>query len=120
MSAGAFVRSRYESDDGEIHPIRVQPETLSANVGAVNAGAAGAATSSLSAKARGGNREYGLKARSVTVAFTGSVPDDYEPGNTYRIPILTQATYDAAVVGGTGTYLDNPIEIVGKSPERVR
>lgn len=120
MSAGQFVRSRYQSDDGEIYPIRVQPETVSANIGAANTAPAGVTTQSQFAKARKGNREYGIGARSVTVAFTAQPPAGYAANQTYRVPVLTIAAFDAAVVGGTGTYLGTAIEIVSKSPERVR
>lgn len=120
MSAGQFVRSRYQANDGEIYPIRVQPETVSANIGAANTAPAGATTQSQFAKARKGVREYGIGARSVTVAFTGALPDGYAANQSYRIPVLTAAAFDAAVVGGTGTYLAAPIEIVSKTPERVR
>ena len=120
MSAGAFTSSKYESDDGDIHPIRLQPETVLANIGGANTAPSGDIDNSISAKARGGIREYGLKARGVNVVFTSTLPTDYEAGNVYRIPILTRARYDAISVGTTGTYLSNPVRVVGKIPERVR
>jgi hypothetical protein len=120
MSAGAFIRTTYEADSGEIHPIKVQPETVAANIGAANGAPGGAATSGISAKVSGGRREIGLLARKVRVAFTGAVPDGYEPGNTLSIPVLTSATYNAALPGTTGTYLGSPVVVVGRTPESVR
>ena len=120
MSAGSFISTKYESDDGDIHPMRIQPETALANIGGANTAPSGDIDNSISAKARGGIREYGLKARGVNVVFTSTLPTDYEAGNVYRIPILTRARYDAISVGTTGTYLSNPVRVVGKIPERVR
>lgn len=120
MSAGNFVRSRYESDSGTIHPIRVQPETLAANVGAVNAGAAGAVDSPISARVSGGNRQLGLVARRVRVAFTGTLPTGYAENTVLSIPVLTPAAYAAAISGATGTYLGSPIVVVGRTAESVR
>lgn len=122
MSAGAFsTTGKYEGDNGTIYRIRVQPETLTANVGAVNAVPTGAVNGVGSARVGGGNRQIGIKARSVTVRFTGALPAGYEPnGGTYRIPIMTKTVYDGASVGTTGTYLTSPIVVVGKNPERVR
>ena len=120
MSAGAFLQTSYESDSGEVHPIRVQPETAAANFGGANAAPAGPITSSISARARGGIREYGLKARAFVIVFTGAVPDGYEPGNQYRIPVLTPARFNGTAIGTTGTYLGAPARVVSKVPERVR
>ena len=120
MSAGNFTRSRYETDSGAILPIRVQPETLAANVGSVNAAPGGAVDGLGSARARGSRRQLGVIARSVTVAFTGALPDDYAENQTHRIPIMTPAVYNAANPGTTGTYLGVPIVVIGKNPESVR
>lgn len=120
MSAGNFVRSRYQSDSGTIFSIRVQPETISANVGAANAAPTGTVDGIGSARARGGRRQIGIVARSVTVAFTGALPEGYAANQTHRIPILTTTVYNGANIGGTGTYLGSPIVIVGKNPESVR
>ena len=121
MSAGAFSRSRYAADSGEIHPIRVQPETLALTLGGTaNAAPAGAVTSSISAKVSGGRRNLGLKARMVSLAFTGAVPDGYEPDSVTRVPILTPALFTAIGRGTTGTYLGVGVEVLGKSSESSR
>lgn len=120
MSAGAFVLSFYEADDDEIFPIRVQPETLAASIGAVNAGATGPATVPVFARTGGGRREYGRKTRSVSVKFTGAVPDGYATDRLLRIPIMTSAVFSGIDVGDTGTYLGVGVQVVGKSSESGR
>jgi hypothetical protein len=118
MSAGSFVNSKYQADNGEIHPCRVQPETLTANVGAANSPPAGAVTVPFKARSSGGNRAYGLKMRAVSVRFTGTLPTGYAANQTLRIPILSKAVYDAVVPGETtGTYLTAAIIVVGKLRE---
>lgn len=117
MSAGKFENSRYEADAGTIHPIRIQPETAAA-LG--NTAPTGAITSSISAVVSLTRRQKGLRPRYVSVKFTGALPDGYEAGTIYKIPILAKATYDGLNVGGTGNYLGNPVQIVGKEGERAR
>lgn len=120
MSAGEFLTSRYEADSGTIYGIKVQRETIAANVGAVNAAPAGQPDGDGSVRVGGGNRQIGIKARSVTVEFTATPPTGYAENQLLRIPILTPAVWDGANVGTTGTYLGVAITVVGKSPERVR
>lgn len=117
MSAGAFSNSKYESDAGTIHPIRVQPETITA---LANAAPAAATNSDISAVVSLTRRQRGLRPRYVTVKFSDTVPDGYATGTALRIPILTPAVFDGLNVGGTGTYLGNPVVILGKEPERAR
>lgn len=120
MSAGAFVRSKYESDEGSIHPIKVQPETLSATLGGANSPPAADTDTDISARVTGGNRELGLRARSVSVKFTATPPDGYKEDQVYRIPILTPARWDAITKSTTGTYLGVACQVVGKTPENVK
>lgn len=120
MSAGEFVRSRYESDAGNVHPIRVQPETIAATIGSANTAPAGTIDLSISAKVSGGRRELGLIARKVRLAFTGAAPTGYAEDSIVSIPILTPTVYDGIAVGTTGTYLGAAVEVVGKTPESSR
>lgn len=71
MSAGNFILSRYQADNGAIHPIRLQPETLAASIGTVNVAPTGTVTVGLRAKVSKTKRAYGLGPRTVTVRFTG-------------------------------------------------
>jgi len=55
MSAGAFTRTRYRADSGDTHPIRVQPETLTAAFGATaNSAPTDAIDNPISAKVSNG------------------------------------------------------------------
>ena len=120
MSAGAFTLARYASNEGGVYPIRVQPETLLANIGGVNASAAGTVDQEVSAQVSKGRRSIGMNARTVTVRFTGALPDGYAAGQTYRIPIMTAAIWNGIKRGNTGTYLGSPVVVVGKQAEQPR
>lgn len=117
MSAGAFTVSKYESDGGDIHPIRVQPETIAAFA---NAAPAGAVSSDISAVVSLTRRQRGLRPRYISVKFTAAPPDGYATGTVYKLPILTEAVFDGLNIGGTGTYLGTACVIVGKEGERAR
>jgi hypothetical protein len=119
MPGSYLVGAKYQSDDGGIYKIRVQPETAQANIGGANNPPAGAVNRQGSARVGGGNREFGVKARSVTVRFTGAAPDEYVDNPILRIPILTKALYDGINPGATGTYLGAAVSVIGKQPERV-
>ena len=122
MSAGAFLRSFYALDSGEISGVRVQPETVAATFtpGGANAASAGPATLPTRARVSGSRRAYGIFTRGVRIVFTGAVPDGYEANSPIFIPILTPAVFNAIVPDGTGTYLGVAVRVLGKVPERVR
>lgn len=121
MSSGLFILSKYEANNGDIHPIRVQPETLAANLGSVNAAPGGASTVGLFATARKNRNAYGLGARKVRIRFTGTVPDGYAPNQLLTVPVLTPTVFNAIVGGATtGTYLGSPIIVVGTTAETKR
>lgn len=122
MSAGNFVRSRYEADSGAVHPIRVQPETLTLTLGgSTNGPADGTVTNGISARVSGGRRQLGLTARKVTIQFvSGTVPAGYQEGGTISLPWLDPTTFAALGAGATGLYQSAAVELVGKSAESVR
>lgn len=126
MSAGAFVRSRYAASYGDadqIHPIRVQPETLLAtsNGGVANAPPPGAVTNPISAEVSGSKRSLGLKPRLVTLQVAGDPPVGYIAGSTVRLPCLTTAFYISVTpVGTLVTYLDAQWETVSVTNETVK
>lgn len=119
MAGQYSTTAKYETDDGTVYNIRVQPETVAANIGAANAAPAGAVTGKGTVRVNAGNREFGIKARSVSLIWTAAAPDGYEPGSPVRIPILTKSVFDGIVKGTTGTYLGAACKVVGKSPERI-
>ncbi|MEG3882263.1 hypothetical protein QT972_33450 [Microcoleus sp. herbarium7] len=118
MSAGSFsLLGKYEaSEGGLIYRIRVQPETISAN----NPVPAGDVNGIGSVRVGGGNRQIGIKARSITVRWSGTVPDGYLANGLVRIPIFTPATYNALILSSPFTYLGQPTVVVSKNGERVR
>ena len=123
MSAGEFERSIYETDAGNFAAVKVQPETLAAVVdGVTNAAAVGTVNQEASAQVGKGKRTIGINTRTVTLKFTGALPDGYS-GDPVTIPALTPAFYAACNPNSdtaTGTYLSVPVEAVGRSPETVR
>lgn len=119
MSAGAFVRTLYEADNGDLLVCRAQEETLQANVGAVNSAPTGTPTAGRPAMSlRGSRKKNGVHPRSVVVYFGSSAPTGYLTNQTHRIPILKPATWDAAVKGATCTYLGASATIINKYPEQ--
>lgn len=120
MSAGAFQVSKYETDAGAIHPIRVQPETLAAAIGATtNAAPTEAVDGEGSASVSGGRRSNGINARLVRLKFGATPPTGYLPNGVTTIPALTPEFYDAATRGAEATYLGSPATVSGRSPETV-
>lgn len=122
MSAGAFLIRRYAASYGagdQVHPIRVQPETIAATIdGTANAQASGALTNPISAVVSRGKRGKGLIARAVTLrAPESNAPDGYKPGGTTIIPALSTAFYNKAVAGASCTYLGATFTVVGTRPE---
>jgi len=124
MSAGSFVRSRYLATYKfeEIHPIRVQPETiamfLSGTPGTTNAPPSGEITNDISAQVSRSGRGIGLKPRSITIELTGAAPAGYLAGSKVTLPVLTESFYASVPKGSTVTYLGTTWEVVAKNPER--
>lgn len=119
MSAGNFSQTIYQSDAGGKFNIRVQPETLAANIGAVNAAPAGPVDQEVSASVGGAKRGNRLKARTVRLRFTGAAPDGYSGDDILTIPILNPSVFTPIKKGTTGTYLGVAVKVVGKTPEYV-
>ena len=120
MSFGSFRASKYELDNGDIHPIRVQPETEALSIGGANDAPTGAISGQGSATVGKGIRENGIGARLVSLRWDGAPPTGYDPTGTIRLPILQKTLFDAISLGDTGTYLGGTVVVVGKSPERIR
>lgn len=122
MSAGSFVRSKYEASYAgalnPIHPIRIQPETLLANTGGeVNDPPVDDISNPISAKMSLGKRAVGLAPRYITIQFPSSPPVGYKPLGITKIPALTETFYNAATKGAICEYLGVNCEIISKSPE---
>jgi len=124
MSAGAFNITKYAASYGnadQIHPIRVQPETVGATIGTVvNSAPTGNVNNPIQCRVSGGKRQIGLMARYVTIQFpSAGQPAGYQAGGITRIPALTEAFYNAATKGASVTYLATTCQIVSRSRERV-
>lgn len=123
MSAGNFERSKYEAsiENGSgIYSIRIQPETAQLTIaGTANDPPAGAVDQRVTARANKSNGAYGVGARAVTLAFTGTPPDGYS-GENVRVAVLTPDAFADYIVGATGTYLGASVEVVSRLPESVR
>jgi len=87
----AFIRAKYESDNGDIHPIRLSPQVYDVVSGTEPDGIV---TSTVHAKQSKNDREYGLRARFIRIArAVGAPPDTY---NQYAIlPILRLQDFEA-------------------------
>lgn len=127
MSAGKFIKSTYEADNGVTHPIKIQPETVTASLGGapnvIPAKGTGLNNSKISAKVSKGKREIGLGPRMVAISFpdvVGSTPETYEVGTTLYIPVLTKALWDALSEGDEATYLNKSGTIAATLPESVK
>lgn len=124
MSAGPFESTFYTSDDGTVHPIRLQPETRALSIGGqANSAPAGPATANAGqVRVSGGKRTVGLTPRKIRVRFTGAPPTGYKAGSTLSIPVLVPGHFQAyrKPLYQTGTYLGAAIEVVGSSAEAGR
>lgn len=129
MSAGAFIRSKYEMSTpaDKVIPIRVQPETLLLKVGATaNAAPSGTVDADWpSAKVSGSRRGIGIYARMVSFVFTGSGPAGYKEGSVMSLPALTPEFGALVGRGVAGKYTvgatEYDIEFISKvKPEVVK
>ena len=128
MSSGAFVKGYYQADNGVLHPIRCQPETTQATLGAngnlfPDENEAGVTKSKISARTGKGKREKGLGPRTVTIVFgitDGSYPDGYKPGGITTIPVFLKETWDLLGEGSQVTYQGKQCQISYLSPESVK
>lgn len=96
----AFVNTKYEADNGDIHPIRLNTATA----GAAGAAPSGAVSNPVKCKVSKTNREFGLRPRGLLLSRdVGTAPNNFKK---YRfLPILTatqfqqpESTYN---IGGT-------------------
>lgn len=122
MSSGNFVTVSYNASyAATIHPIRIQPETSAAAIGATdNNPVTDAPTNPISAQVSKSTRSLGLHARQVFAKVDGVPPTGYSTNARVRIPALTAAFYGAAVKGVTMTYLGADWIVTGRRAEVVR
>lgn len=115
--AGRFLSAKYEAENGDIHPIRIQPETVFDE----NLEPTGGVTKQTFARVTGSRRRYGLKARILTLSRDIGDATNYGGGTLYaRIPVLKKASVAALLTGSTITYQEVAWTIVGVTPESIR
>lgn len=121
MSSGPFLRSFYTTDLGTVVRIRVQPETIALVIETVaNTPPAGPAAAGYpSAQVSQSNRALGINARKVNLVYAAGASGDL-PGLPISLPWMDPTTFDAIPLGGTGTYLTEPVEVVSKAGESIR
>lgn len=114
MSAGSFIYAKYETNDGAVRPIKVQPETV---IAGANPEGAGTLNGTL-VRVSGSRRRIGLKARSMTLKQNvGAAVGGFQPTRTITLPVFTAASWDALAIGTDVTYNGSAWEVSGKSPE---
>jgi hypothetical protein len=110
----AFSNTKYESDSGDIHPLRISPTVL----GAAGTPPTGAVSNSIKVKVSKTNRSYGIRPRGVRLSRTvGTDPDTFK---RYKfIPVLTPTAFNGASFALNGTVSINSVvwTITGKVPE---
>lgn len=119
MSSGQFTIAGYSTDNADIVPIRVQPETLTATLGSANASAGSTFAAGFpSAQVSQSKRALGINARTVSIRLTAEL-EGYKPDSILRVPVMTKARWDALGKGSTVTYQGTAGVVVGKSPEKI-
>lgn len=84
----ANVNTKYESDSGDIHPIRLRPDTNAV----VGTAPAGAVNNNIRVKVSKGSRQFGIKPRGVVISRTrGTAPDTFQV--TQFIPVLSASAF---------------------------
>jgi hypothetical protein len=121
MSAGEFSISKYETNNGDVVPIRVQPETLALTIGAAtnDAPAGDVQTGWPSANATANRRQNGINVRYVRLKWSAGAPTDYAANSVLVVPILTKAMWDGIARGQTGTYLGSGVTVATKINEKI-
>lgn len=106
--------AKYESDTGQIYPIRLTDATLAA----AGPEPAGGITENVRVKVSKTNREFGIGPRKVTLSrIAGAAPDNFR---VYaELPVLTPASFNSAAftIGATITLGGTAFVIIGKQGE---
>lgn len=122
MSAGQFTYSRYQTDEGDVYRIRIQPETVNLNVNGTANTAPTGDPEQQTVNASGSLRQNGINARRVRIRFGDDPPTGYKPNSVITLPVLTLTAYNSMKEqgrGSTGTYLGSAVTLVGWSSEAI-
>jgi len=122
MSAGPRIRVGYQSSSSSgIHPLDIQPETLTLRIGGLFNSSATPINRVLSPTTGGSGRRRGLNTRMVHFKFApGAAPAGYAQNGSHSLPWLTNNSAFASLVPGrTGRYLSASVIFTGKTGETV-
>lgn len=120
MSSGKFISSKYQTDEENVHPCRIQEETLGFISGGIaNAAPVAPINREASARMSSSQKRKGVNARTVRIRFT-TAPDEYKQDSILTVPILDKTNWDGYKIGTACTYLSTAGTIIGKSPEGIK
>jgi hypothetical protein len=121
MSAGSFVISKYLcTATQDVHPIRVQPETLLISVaGTENTPPAGALSSPISAQSSQSRRALGVNARTITFKYPAPAPTGYKADSPITVPWLAEFPTPNFIKGAAVETEVGSAILVGTTPEKV-
>jgi hypothetical protein len=120
MSAGNFETGVYLADDIAAHYIRAQEESKGLTVeGTANGYPAIGVNSKFWVKASQAKRAYGLKPRKLRIRWTGTPPAGYLASQPLEVVVYDPALWATTSRRDAGTYLGQPIVVVGKIKESV-
>ena len=111
MSSGRFITVTYTRGNGDTHPIRVQPETVTA----WNPASSAEPESDIPFRVSGGNRSQGPRARLVRLTFGDSPPAGYAEFSSITLPVFSPVAFGALTRGQVVQYLGTSATIQGKS-----
>lgn len=116
----AMKVSKYKSDNGSIHPIRLRPDTLTAVAGTVPEGDV---TNPLYVHISKSKRQFGLAPRKVLIARTlGTDPNTYT--EYASLPVCDSEDFNLATgawqIGANVTYKGATWKIVTRTAESGR
>ena len=123
MSSGSYQIVNYGSNKlSTVHPIRIQPETLTLSIGGVTNSAPIGSAVLPSAQVSQGKRKKGLNARTVTFKFApGEELTGYKPESPISLPWLqNNSAFNGTFAGQAGTYQGQAIVVVGTANETAR
>ena len=129
MSAGQFINTFVKSviNPSQIYSIRVQPETITAEVtpatgaAVINTPDAGPPTETISASVGGSTRRRGFHVSVVYLSLTGTPPTGYSANSKTTIPAMNAVFLSAAnTKGAVVSYLGTTWRVLGVRVEKSR
>lgn len=116
---GGLSTVRYEADSGELHNARVGQTTLLLAVGGtLQQQLTSPATTAEWVRANKNQGEWGLEMREIGYCYSeANVPADRTAGRTYKVNVLTAATFNGITIGATVQVDSVDVTVVSKKRE---